>query len=525
MGFPLAGSRPARREKRAGGAAFSPREPIMASLFRPKIVTYTLGGSHRTPDGKRVTKDTPGAVRSESRSKKWYGRIPGQARPVPLSESKETARRMLNKLRGDAELGAVGLTDPYADHRDRPLKEHLEDFRRYLAAKGNVAEHVNKTVAQCHAVIEGCRFKRMADVQPSAVVEFLAGLRRTQNIDLDTRKDWWTVDELASLCGIAPASVRRLARRGMLAGEGEGKEQSYPSEAVAALLRRRGRGVGVETSNHNLASIRAFTKWLVKDRRSGVDPLTHLSRQNADVDVRHQRRALREESFHKVIEATGAGRPFRGLTGADRLVIYTLSANTGLRASELGSLTPGSFALDATPPTVTVQAGYSKHRREDVQPLRADVAQMMRQYIAGRPAERPLWPGTWTEAGAEMVRFDLAAAGIPYQDDAGRYFDFHALRGQFISFLAATGVHPKVAQVLARHSTITLTMDYYTHLDVLDVSGALDKLPSLSPGSRAERPSKGKGRPTVPETCLAPCACLALPGGICWPFGAQREPG
>ncbi|HYT92985.1 MAG TPA: hypothetical protein VEL76_29980 [Gemmataceae bacterium] len=167
----------------------------------------------------------------------------------------------------------------------------------------------------------------------------------------------------------------------------------------------------------------------MKDRRSGVDPLTHLSRQNADVDIRHPRRALREEGFYLFIEATGNGKAFRGLTGADRLGIYTLSANTGLRASELGSLTPASFALDGKPATVTVLAGYSKHRREDVQPLRADVAELMRQYIAGRPKGQPLWPGTWTEAGAEMVRLDLDAAGIPYQDDAGRYFDFHALRG------------------------------------------------------------------------------------------------
>jgi integrase len=103
----------------------------------------------------------------------------------------------------------------------------------------------------------------------------------------------------------------------------------------------------------------------------------------------------------------------------------------------------------------------------------------MRQYLAGRPANSPLWPGSWKEDAAEMLRADLEVAGIPYRDQAGRYFDFHAMRGQFISLLAAKGVHPKVAQVLARHSTITLTMDYYTHLDVLDVTGALEKLPGV----------------------------------------------
>ena len=90
-----------------------------------------------------------------------------------------------------------------------------------------------------------------------------------------------------------------------------------------------------------------------------------------------------------------------------------------------------------------------------------------------------------------MVRLDLAAAGIPYQDEDGRVFDFHAMRGQFISFLAAAGVHPKVAQVLSRHSTITMTMDYYTHLDVLDIGGALERLPEL-PRGREARTRRGR---------------------------------
>jgi integrase len=111
--------------------------------------------------------------------------------------------------------------------------------------------------------------------------------------------------------------------------------------------------------------------------------------------------------------------------------------------------------------------------------LRADVAAMMKTYLTGRPKGKPVWPGTWHDRAAEMLRNDLRAAGIDYEDDAGRVLDFHAMRGQFISLLAAQGVHPKVAQALARHSTVTLTMDYYTHLDVLDVTGALDKLPAL----------------------------------------------
>jgi hypothetical protein len=81
---------------------------------------------------------------------------------------------------------------------------------------------------------------------------------------------------------------------------------------------------------------------------------------------------------------------------------------------------------------------------------------------------------------AKMLKADLAEATIPYRDDAQRVADFHALRHTFVSNLAAGGVHPKLAQALARHSTITLTMDRYSHTVLGDQAEALDALPDLA---------------------------------------------
>jgi hypothetical protein len=44
---------------------------------------------------------------------------------------------------------------------------------------------------------------------------------------------------------------------------------------------------------------------------------------------------------------------------------------------------------------------------------------------------------------------------------------------------ARSGVHTKVAQALARHSTITLTMDRYSHNLVEEQSAAVEALPDL----------------------------------------------
>ena len=79
-----------------------------------------------------------------------------------------------------------------------------------------------------------------------------------------------------------------------------------------------------------------------------------------------------------------------------------------------------------------------------------------------------------------MFKADRDAAGIPARDDAGRVADFHALRHTFITNLATGGVAPKTAQALARHSTITLTLDRYTHQYKGDEAAALDVLPDLS---------------------------------------------
>ena len=69
---------------------------------------------------------------------------------------------------------------------------------------------------------------------------------------------------------------------------------------------------------------------------------------------------------------------------------------------------------------------------------------------------------------------------LVYRDSAGRVIDFHALRHTFVTNLASGGVHPKTAQALARHSTITLTMDRYSHSYRGDEAKALDALPDLS---------------------------------------------
>jgi integrase len=378
-------------------------EDKMASLYK-KPITVT-----DPKTGKNV----------KAKSKKWWGRYRdenGVERRVPLAADKTAAQTMLAELVRKVERRVAGLEDPFDEHRRTPLADHVVLFRRYLEGKGNTEKHARLTSFRAQAVIDGCKFKLISDVTPSAVVEWLKN--------------------------------ERTANR-----------------------------IGIQSSNYYLACIKAFVAWMVKDGRTDRNPLAHLSGMNAKVDVRRERRSLPLNEFAMFLEAARTGKPRRKVNGEDRAMLYLLAANSGFRCSELASLTPESFDLTSDSPSVTVEAAYSKRRREDTQPLPRDAATVLATWLRGKPVQELLWPGDWTNHAAKMVKFDLAAARdawiekaptekekearqktdvLVFSDAADRVFDFHSLRHQYVSNLAAAGVHPKIVQTLARHSTITL---------------------------------------------------------------------
>jgi integrase len=367
--------------------------------------------------------------RIKSKSKKWWGRYNdenGVERRVPLAVDKAAAQAMLSELVRKTERRAAGLIDRFDEHRQRPIDAHLEEFRKHLQARRVGEAQVKLVVYRAERILEACRVRILSDLSASRVQKFLADLRAD--------------------------------------------------------------GRSIQTSNHYLRAIKQFSRWLVRDRRAGEDPLAFISMLNVATDRRHDRRPLTETEFTALIAAATTGKTLSRLTGQDRAMLYTVAAYTGLRASELASLTPESFRIDETPPTVTVLAAYSKHRRQDVLPLHPSVVECIRPWLAGKTAATPVWPGTWARAkrAGKILQKDLKIAGIPYVNESGLYADFHALRHTFITNMVKSGISPKTAQSLARHSTIDLTMNVYTSLTVNDQAAAITSLPGLKTPSPAK---------------------------------------
>ena len=172
-----------------------------------------------------------------------------------------------------------------------------------------------------------------------------------------------------------------------------------------------------------------------------------------------------------------------GMSGPERAMLYRLAVETALRASELRHLTRQDFHLDGDEPSVTVVAGYNtKQRLEVAVPLQSQTAIELRAFLAAMIPTAVAFNMPAQDHLVDMLKADLKAAGIPYRLDPkhGKVSDFHSLQHTTGSWMAAAGVHRKVIQRVMRHSTITLTMDRYTHAFKSDEADAVAKLPDLS---------------------------------------------
>ena len=76
-----------------------------------------------------------------------------------------------------------------------------------------------------------------------------------------------------------------------------------------------------------------------------------------------------------------------------------------------------------------------------------------------------------------MLRVDLKAAKISEETEEG-VADFHVLSVTYNTTLARSGIYPKTAQTLARHSDIQLTVKEYRKLGRNEIADALNAMPA-----------------------------------------------
>ncbi len=386
--------------------------------------------------------------------------------------SKDAALSVLNEWTHRAELVRANVLtedeDAVSAHQDADLDNHFGAYEDHLTAKGVTEDHRKTTMSYLRRMASDCGWSRLPDLERSKLERWLA-LQVVEGISARSRN-------------------------------------AYRTAAVS------------------------FVHWAVSTTRIIANPFTGIPKVNEKTDPRRQRRALTEDELAKLL-AVARRRPAldamtvrcgkrKGqavvklrpetrvrleLLGRERALIYKTLVLTGLRKAELASLTVGQLELDGPVAYAVLHAADEKNRQGSDIPLRADLAEDIRRWVAckleaaraeanrlGRPVPQRLPADTRLlnvpQGLLRIMNLDLVMAGlarrlpngkIEKRDWRGRTIDVHALRHSFGTHLSKGGVPLRTAQAAMRHSDPSLTANVYTDPALLDVVGALDVLPEL----------------------------------------------
>jgi len=446
----------------------------------------------RRIDGKRV------------KSKCWYGSFvdphTGKRTTKKLYSDKAASRRELDRMVEDAEKKAVGIIDRYAEHRTRPLAEHVSDYMDHCKHVGQSERHRHVKKVDLERLIDGINAKRLTDLEPTRVERHMHSLR---DEDLSARK-----------------------------------------------------------INAVRSHVLAFMNWCVKTGRCPDNPLTIVPKLDERKDRRRVRRALSEDELIRLLDAAEKrpGRELRMIrrgknkgkllakvkpasaararqTGRERRLIYLIAALTGLRRGELRKITWGDVELETA--TLRVRIGVGKAKREDFIPLHP---QAIDELTAFKPADtkstdrvfsalptcrtfeldleraREIWideAGDDKQEREQREKSDFLAK----HDHQGRVVDLHAMRTTLGTKLARHGVAPQLAQRIMRHSDYKTTLGHYTVLGLTDTARAVESLPRIeltdaeTPANVAGATGTDDASPTYGEKVVAPVVADGVHSG------------
>jgi integrase len=421
-------------------------------------------------------------------------------------KDEQAARQVMADVLRRVEHRKAGILtaeqDRQASHADRRIAEHVADYFEHLKAKTvrgrkvsakhqvNVKRYLNKVFGECG-------FRILSDITRSAMERWM-NQREAEDMGARTRNMYrsaivafcnWCVETdrmaanpLARLCKADEHADRRRTRRALTEDE------------VARLLKAARLRPVAELGRPGVRKPKA--------KRKGRSTWSKAALTYDMLDAAHaQGRKLLNDNPDRLAELD--------VLGQERELMYKTLVLTGLRKGELASLTIGQIHLDAKPSFAELLAKDEKAGRGANIPLRADLVDDLRDYLARRleldlgnasrtghamPMALPASTRLFTVPRDFIKIFDrdLATAGIAKRDERDRVVDIHALRHTFGTHLSKAGVTPRVAMAAMRHSSLELTMNIYTDPALLDVAGAIDVLPSFN----TERPS----RPSVLAT-------------------------
>ena len=383
----------------------------------------------------------------KTKSSKWWGQYKdasGRLRRHPLSVDKRAAQAMLHEIVRKVELEKAGLVDRTDDERKRPLSQHLDEYKSYLRNKGVTEKQLRECTRQLDKMRTACKWTLFQDITVASALGYLGDLR-TKGRSAQTYNHYLKVAQVIhAMDGTGPAYARG-SRGPCIASECGGRSATRPAGFVhGGVYAIVGRGPRRQEDRGDLGAGPSH------DVRVGhLDRIPQRGDWQSHATVTQP--AGRSADRHRAgrVQQTSAARYAGAAPG-------TGSAAAGLAGNETGTRSGGLVVFHLG------RAGGIERKTHKMMQHDLESARIAWLKEAQSPQE---------QEAREKSDF------LAYANHAGRFADFHSCRHLFITSLERAGIRPKVAQTLARHSDIRLTLNVYTHAELADQTAAIGVLP------------------------------------------------
>jgi integrase len=259
--------------------------------------------------------------------------------------TKDGAQSVLKELVDRAEKVRSKILTPgeaaTADHQRTPLADHFPAYLDHQTAKGLNKTRIAINRSRLNRLATECSFRHLSDLSATALERWLA-TRKSEDMSAGNRNEF----------------------RQTLVG---------------------------------------FGNWYTRTSRLTSNPFGSVAKADTKVDQRRKRRAMTEAELTKLLDAARR-RPLldamtvrRGerkgkavanlhpettsrleLLGRERALLYKTYLLTGLRKSELATLTTGQLELDAPGAFAVLDAADEKNRQGSTIAIRSDLADELR---------------------------------------------------------------------------------------------------------------------------------------------------
>ncbi len=347
------------------------------------------------------------------------GRDGKRVRKSTKMKDKQLAKKVLAMWEDSERQIEVGLKS--ASRLGESLEDHLNRFEQAKSAAGKSDCHLTRTSQLIRSLASHCEWKTLADISADGIHEYAEHLK---------------------------------------------KDSQQSARTIGSVI----------------TAIRTFCRWLVRNGIMPSDPTATVDKPSVKTDRRIERRMLLPEEWKWLklwLESSSEVR--NGQSSQERLLMYELAIETGLRSSELRSLTKANLSLDGNDPHVRVKAAITKNAVAAKQYISDGLAQKLSKAVARKLPGASVFAEMDRTRMAGVLRQDIDdARHLWLQTDEGRkekdtdflkspnsegeVIDFHALRHTCGAWLVMQGVTLAEVQAIMRHSTIVLTVECYGHL-------------------------------------------------------------